>query len=355
MRDGMGAGETVRSRVVTGWLLVRDDGGMRGPGRVGRAWIGAVSLAVVLAGIGFWVAALGAGIGAVAGGFAPLLIERATRREESAAAAREVETGRRRYGPAHLLEPGLGVVPFSGRAAELAALEGWCLDGGAGLVRLVTGGGGAGKTRLALELMGRMRVRGWVCAQVAEGAEPDVARRERARAPGAPLLLVVDYAEARRGLGGLLEAAARDEGQVRVLLAARHAGDWWDRLQGGGGVVRDLMRDAGLAVVELGGDVEPGLPAVQEVRRAVPFFGARLGVAAPEAGLVSVAVPDRSDLRVLDCMPQRWSRSLPRPGGPRGSRSGWMPGWCWRSCWGMRNTTGGAARRRRGCWTDRPG
>jgi hypothetical protein len=71
-----------------------------------------------------------------------------------------MEAGQRRFGPASLLEPGLGVVPFTGRAAELAQLEGWCLGDQAGLVRLLTGGGGSGKTRLALELVSRMRSRG---------------------------------------------------------------------------------------------------------------------------------------------------------------------------------------------------
>ena len=280
-------------------MRVRDDAGVRGPGRVGWAWIDAASLSVVLGAAGFWIGGgLGAGVGVAAGGLAPLLIERATRKQEAAESAREAEELSRRYGPAHLLEPGLGVVPFTGRAAELEVLQAWCRDGRAGLVWLVTGGGGAGKTRLALELCRRMAWQRWRCVWVEEGAERDVVRLERAAAPGARLLLVVDYAEGRLGLEELLKAAARDAGWVRVLLLARHAGDWWQRLGAGSGTVRDLVADASLRLMPLAGDLSPGLTANEAVRRAVPFFAARLGVPPPEAGLITVSAG--GDPRVLD-------------------------------------------------------
>ena len=128
------------------------------------------------------------------------------------------------HGPAGLLDPALGVVPFVGREEELAALEDWCTDGDIGLVRLVTGGGGSGKTRLALELVRRMNGRGWKCVPVAEDAEREAVAAGRAVASRAGLLLVVDYAEARTGLEGLLEAAARDEGRVRVPAAGAPGG-----------------------------------------------------------------------------------------------------------------------------------
>src|ERR1700733_1788152 len=86
---------------------------MRKPGRVGWAWIAAILLTVVLGGIGSlggWAlglvgGALGGGIGAVAGGFTPLLIERATRRKESIEAGRRATVLERQYGPARLLDP----------------------------------------------------------------------------------------------------------------------------------------------------------------------------------------------------------------------------------------------------------
>jgi tetratricopeptide (TPR) repeat protein len=258
-----------------------------------------VLLTLVLAAVGYWVGgALGAGIGAVAGGFTPLLIERATRRQEAIEAGQSVVAPAPRYGPAHLLDPGLGVVPFIGRDAELAVLEGWCLDGSAGLVRLVSGAGGSGKTRLALELMRRMGARGWACALVAEGAEDDIVQVQRSATPGAKMLLVVDYSETRPRLERLLKAAARDEGPVRVLLLARQAGDWWDRLQGGESIVRDLVRDAGAFTVKLGGNLDPKVPSAEVIRKAVPCFAAKLGIAAP--GVDQVVIENEGGMRVLD-------------------------------------------------------
>ena len=262
----------------------------------GWAWLGAVALAVGLGWLGFQVGAgRGAGLGALAG-FTPLMVERASRRQESVEAARRVIEPE--HGPASLLDPALRVVPFVGREEELAALEGWCTDGDVGLVRLVTGGGGSGKTRLALELMRRMTDRGWACVLVAEDAEREAVVAVRTAAPRAGLLLVVDYAEARAGLRGLLETAARDEGRVRVLLLARQAGDWWERLQGGGASVRGLVRDAAEAVIELGGSLGRGMSAVEEVRRAVPYFAQRLGVPAPDVDLTGLAAD--SGMEVLD-------------------------------------------------------
>ena len=136
------------------------------------------------------------------------------------------------------------------------------------------------------------------CVFVDEGAEGDVVRRERAAAPGARLLLAVDYAEARTGLEELLKAAVREEGRVRVLLLARHAGDWWQRLGAGAGAVRDVVAEASASLMPLAEDLSPGLAGEEAVRQAVPFFAARLGVPAPDAGLITVSAG--GEPRVLD-------------------------------------------------------
>jgi hypothetical protein len=216
---------------------------VRGHGRVLWVCLAAV-LSIVLGAAGFRIGGeLGAGIGVAAGVLVPLLVEWVTNWLEALEQARRGEPPRE-YGPAHLLEPGLGIVPFAGRAKELEALKTWCLNDGE-LLRLVTGPGGSGKTRLARELCVRMKPRrgcrcvwtdgGWRCVWVDEGDEGQAVARERAARPSARLLLVVDYAEARAGLDELLKAATRDEGCVRLLLLARHAGDWRARARRGTG------------------------------------------------------------------------------------------------------------------------
>jgi hypothetical protein len=120
------------------------------------------------------------------------------------------------------------VVPFLGRP-ELDELLAWCGAGGRVRVRLVTGNGGAGKTRLALRLCKDLAANGWRSLWVHPGRE--VYAAEAVRKLG-PCVLVVDYAETRDSLRSMLsevvaDAAASD---VRVVLLARGPGEWWQRL-----------------------------------------------------------------------------------------------------------------------------
>lgn len=277
---------------------------MRRPGWWAWAWAGATGIAIVLGAAGFWIGlwvggALGAGVGVAAGVIAPVFVELIKRRVESGEAAKRVEPAARRLGPASLLDPALGVVPFTGRQKELDALLAWCRDDSAGPVRLVTGGGGAGKTRLALELRLHLgKAGGWRCADVDAGTGTDALGAERAAARGKRLLLVADYADARADLDDLLDAVARESERVRLLLLARHAGEWWHRLEGGGQATRNLVADAAREVIELADVIEPGTTAADVVLSAVPWFAARLNVAVDQIGLVRVVGAERA--RILD-------------------------------------------------------
>ncbi|MDB4873248.1 MAG: repeat-containing protein, partial [Gemmatimonadales bacterium] len=150
---------------------------------------------------------------------------------------------------AGLLRPERGVVPFTGRRSEVAGLVGWCEDASACPLWLVTGPGGVGKTRLALELAEELRAGGWRCeTTMVPGGEVEQVRA--AHALGGRSLLVVDYAETRAGLGQMLVEVARlvareAAGGVRVLLVARQAGEWWDLLGAGVPAVRALVEGAG--------------------------------------------------------------------------------------------------------------
>src|SRR4051794_24650250 len=134
--------------------------------------------------------------------------------------------------PAQVLRAEAGVTSFLGRDAESKRLMDWLDDPSASRVLLVTGRGGQGKTRLALDLVDRLRKESrasWRAGVLAANVpEPQLVRPlgdvlDRA-------LLVVDYAETRGAvLVELLRAVERARGRLRLLLLARGRGDWTER------------------------------------------------------------------------------------------------------------------------------
>ena len=131
--------------------------------------------------------------------------------------------------PTMLLRADAEVVSFHGREDVLAGLEQWCLADGPPAARVLTGPGGQGKTRVARQLMARLRDHGWVTGEV--HSEPGELRV--LRAVQHPLLLVVDYAESRPDLvRRLWKQTERNRHPVRLLLLARSRGSWETRATG---------------------------------------------------------------------------------------------------------------------------
>lgn len=102
-------------------------------------------------------------------------------------------------------------------------------------VRLITGPGGQGKTRLALELCKERLAAGWHTGFLDTALEPGkmTATWQVLSRLSQPVLIVIDYAETRQTtLLALLRAALeRPANQaVRILLLARDGGEWWDNL-----------------------------------------------------------------------------------------------------------------------------
>jgi tetratricopeptide (TPR) repeat protein len=99
-------------------------------------------------------------------------------------------------------------------------------------VRLLCGPGGVGKTRLALEMCRRMRLKGWNAGFLSGDCDQDMVV-ELGRglvASTRPSLVVIDYAETRQPLLlSLIKALkGRTEIQpVRLMLLARAGGEWW--------------------------------------------------------------------------------------------------------------------------------
>lgn len=137
------------------------------------------------------------------------------------------------YAPTQLLRAEHAVVPFLGREDLVDDLDEWCAGGGV-RVRLVYGPGGAGKTRLALEIAARRCKQGWRAGPLVVWSDVEAPNEylDALLWDKIPLFLIVDYAETRHELLIRLLRRLADVGgcSARVLLIARGKGDWWSRV-----------------------------------------------------------------------------------------------------------------------------
>ena len=197
--------------------------------------------------------------------------------------------------PSALLDPRYRVVPFLGRERELENLVAWCQDGQSLGVRLVTGPGGVGKTRLSVELERRMTSLGWrtICPSI--GEESNALPFDHYPQPS-PLLIVIDYAENRSGLKRLLETVLEHRAPVRVLMLARTSRDWLKRLkQEVEPEVRRLL--SGTDVIQpLQIQIQADGSNDEIVANAAKAFADRMGVECPK---VTVEIDSRF-VRILD-------------------------------------------------------
>lgn len=145
--------------------------------------------------------------------------------------------------PGALLRAEYGVVPFHAREREIEDLQRWCLEGAPVRVRLYTGAGGMGKTRLALEAAQRLRREGWRAGLLKDSSSSFGETWEALVRPGGRVLAIVDYAETRRDLlvPLLREMYRTPKGPIRLVLLARAALDWWDQLKTEGEGVGELL------------------------------------------------------------------------------------------------------------------
>ena len=185
--------------------------------------------------------------------------------------------------PSQLLVAHRQVVPFAGRVSEREELHLWA-DGEGVSVKLLHGSGGSGKTRLALQWLLERRDRGDVAGLLRGDASGATARELLERS--GRTVVVIDHAETRPGLSAFLgELAQAWEGraaaELRVLLVARHPGDWWGSLRVDGGVRSMLDAVKNLALLRLVTEVD----RQAEFLRAGRAFADLLGTEVPAAPL----------------------------------------------------------------------
>ncbi|MFI9616891.1 trypsin-like peptidase domain-containing protein [Streptomyces sp. NPDC052023] len=146
---------------------------------------------------------------------------------------------------ASLLHPRAETVRFSGRRELLAEMTAWSAEGDDVALALLTGAGGAGKSRIARELGHRLTATRYAIVYL---TRHENARHHRMLArTTAPVLLVVEYAESRvEQVRSLLDELVRRPRGIpfRVLLIARSVGRWWDEVRESGPEAADLAERA---------------------------------------------------------------------------------------------------------------
>ncbi|TQM28860.1 tetratricopeptide repeat protein [Nocardia bhagyanarayanae] len=147
--------------------------------------------------------------------------------------------------PATLLTARRAVVEFRGRDHLLNELRDWVDEPGVG-AWLIHGAGGQGKTRLAHHLGTQLAARRWSVLWL----DPAIVTAEQLRVLGqvvTPLLVIIDYAEARVPQTGTLFAELVThvgDRPVKVLLLARTVGEWWTQLGAASDTVGDVTARA---------------------------------------------------------------------------------------------------------------
>ncbi|MBS0476478.1 MAG: tetratricopeptide repeat protein [Proteobacteria bacterium] len=137
-------------------------------------------------------------------------------------------------------------IPVFGREETLNGLEAWANSASPISIRVIVGGGGSGKTRLAMELCDRLTDVGWD-AGFLTAAELSRFRAQQNLATwgwSRHTLVVIDYAAARAAslnawLGELASNPGTSNTPLRLLLLERHAdpgSGWWQAAFGAGGV-----------------------------------------------------------------------------------------------------------------------
>ena len=192
--------------------------------------------------------------------------------------------------PSSLLLAKYGIVPFRGRETELKGLHDWCDRDGRVRLRLYTGAGGMGKTRLFIEFAARMREgMGWKAGFLRDDKVLDNCRFDSEE----PLLVVIDYAERRtQAVRALVRGfrAAKDAPKVRIVLLARSEQEWWEALRRTDGDLAEFLQSSNtqgpIPISEPSADPDEKLAAYLE---AVEAFRVRLNRAP-----VTVNPPDLS-------------------------------------------------------------
>ena len=223
--------------------------------------------------------------------------------------------------PLQMIQTRYGVVPFCSRP-EYRELKEWAMgtaksSGGKPdvSVAVLTGEGGAGKTRMAAQLCHDLEVLGWYTGFAPAKSAMENDELTYLAELTTELLVVVDYAEESRQeqLAALLRALRGRRSPTRIVLTARGIDSWWE----------DFRQEQESDGIQLGQalvkELEPRPDPVLLYRQAVRGFSKVInGVNPPE-----VAIPERAGDTALDIVLRAWLVVIDDSGiqGPQSERS----------------------------------
>jgi len=147
--------------------------------------------------------------------------------------------------PSNVLVARYQIVPFLGRGDFLDDFTNWCMSTDRCVdARVIYGPGGAGKTRVMVELTQRLRKRGVLAGFVNKGTT--VEKFEKMFDDDRRIVAVLDYAESWPNLSVLMRALVHKQrgGQLRFILLSRNVSDWLESLKTGDKDVGDLLTRA---------------------------------------------------------------------------------------------------------------
>ena len=184
----------------------------------------------------------------------------------------------------YLLRAEYGVVPFhEQRRPEVDRLLAWCEADARMAVRVVTGAGGTGKTRLMIELCKEARRRRWRAGFLHRETPVTPSWELDGLVDGEePLLLVVDYAETKRDvLVPVLRRLSLDHAspKTRVILVARAVSDWLPDLRRADPKLQELLDETKVEVEELSAIALPVEQRGPILEAAAAAFAERLSAA----------------------------------------------------------------------------
>lgn len=186
-----------------------------------------------------------------------------------------------------LLRPEEFCVPFhNSRRQILDGVLTWATatDGLPAELQFRIGSAGAGKTRLMLEVCRELQSRGWSAGFLASNLNPHQTLEKQFKeflAANSRTFVVVDYAETRRReVIELINAASvvSKSHRVRIMLLARDAGEWWDRLPTDYPSLESFLTGRAVSGPHRIPEVPPGEQSRETIfREALTAFSSRLG------------------------------------------------------------------------------